>query len=122
MDDDGSKSLNYEEFKCGLNDFGMSFSASDVQEMFSYIDKDGSGTIRFDEFLQAIRVSNKYIDDDYLRLKVLIDSESLACVLTLLAMFSVIPVFSLYYRLESCPQFSIFVKLKHLLFVLFFKI
>lgn len=55
IDDDGSKSLDLEEFRYGLKDFGLQLDAGSVQEMFSYIDKDGSGKISFDEFLKAIR-------------------------------------------------------------------
>jgi Ca2+-binding EF-hand superfamily protein len=40
-------------------DFGLQLDAGSVQEMFSYIDKDGSGKISFDEFLKAIRVCMK---------------------------------------------------------------
>jgi hypothetical protein len=43
---------------CG-KDFGLQLDAGSVQEMFSYIDKDGSGKISFDEFLKAIRVCMK---------------------------------------------------------------
>ena len=45
IDDDGSKSLDLEEFRYGLKDFGLHLDAGSVQEMFSYIDKDGSGKI-----------------------------------------------------------------------------
>jgi Ca2+-binding EF-hand superfamily protein len=59
IDDDGSKSLDLEEYRYGLKDFGLQLDAGSVQEMFSYIDKDGSGKISFDEFLKAIRVCMK---------------------------------------------------------------
>lgn len=55
IDDDGSKSLDFEEFKYGLQDFGIRMDVASLKEMFNYIDKDGSGKISFDEFLKAIR-------------------------------------------------------------------
>lgn len=55
MDDDGSRSLNFEEFKKGLHDYGVSDSEQDAQEVFARFDKDGSGTLSFDEFLESVR-------------------------------------------------------------------
>ena len=57
MDDDGSRSIDFKEFKKGLRDYGVDVEPSEVQEMFSAFDKDGSGTIDFDEFLVNLRVS-----------------------------------------------------------------
>jgi Ca2+-binding EF-hand superfamily protein len=53
MDDDGSKSLDVEEFKKGVHEYGM--TDAEARDMFSKFDTDGSGTISFDEFLQALR-------------------------------------------------------------------
>ena len=90
IDDDGSKSLDYEEFKKGLQDFGLTFADDvslccglsilvtmsplpcylyqndvyctfafqEIKALFSRFDKDGNGTLSFDEFLEALRVSN----------------------------------------------------------------
>ncbi|KAK4475959.1 hypothetical protein MN116_001197 [Schistosoma mekongi] len=55
MDDDGSKSLSKEEFKKGCHDFGCNLTPEEVDELFKRLDKDGSGTIVFDEFLRALR-------------------------------------------------------------------
>ena len=57
FDDNGSRSLDREELKNGLADYGLSMSAADVDELFRYFDKDNSGSINFDEFLLALRVS-----------------------------------------------------------------
>lgn len=85
IDDDGSKSLDFSEFKKGLKDVGLSVSDAvsaeclveggdgtvtvqcmhatfthslqDARAMFQQFDKDGNGTISFDEFLMALRVS-----------------------------------------------------------------
>ena len=57
MDDDRSNSLNMDEFKKGIHDYGVDMPKEEVQSMFNTIDKDGSGLIDFDEFLIALRVS-----------------------------------------------------------------
>lgn len=54
-DDDGSKSLSYEEFAKGLHDYGVSVTAAETKELFEVFDKDGSGSLSFDEFLQSVR-------------------------------------------------------------------
>ncbi|XP_058608520.1 calcyphosine-like a isoform X1 [Onychostoma macrolepis] len=55
MDDDGSKSLNFQEFEKGLENYGVSVEKDKAQQMFAMMDKDGSGTINFDEFLEKLR-------------------------------------------------------------------
>ncbi|XP_052105628.1 calcyphosin-like protein isoform X4 [Mytilus californianus] len=55
MDVDHSNWLSLKEFGDGLKDFGLSFPESSVEELFSYIDKDGQHGILFDEFLEALR-------------------------------------------------------------------
>ena len=56
FDDDRSRSLNLEELQEGVRDYGVDMSDEEVQQLFSTIDKDGSGSISFDEFLQQLRV------------------------------------------------------------------
>ncbi|CAG2249111.1 Calcyphosin,Calcyphosin-like protein [Mytilus edulis] len=55
MDVDHNDFLSLTEFTDGLKKFGLNFPEKTVQELFTYIDKDCSGRILFDEFLQAIR-------------------------------------------------------------------
>ncbi|XP_065905567.1 calcyphosin-like protein [Dysidea avara] len=55
MDDDGSKKLDYDEFKKGIHDYGLVMEDPEIKEMFKRFDKDGSGNIDFDEFLTALR-------------------------------------------------------------------
>jgi len=55
MDDDGSRSLGYEEFKNGIAESGLNVSDESSKELFDEFDKDGSGTVSVDEFLRAIR-------------------------------------------------------------------
>ncbi|ESN96702.1 hypothetical protein HELRODRAFT_156044 [Helobdella robusta] len=55
FDDNGNKKLDKEELASGLQEFGMSMSKSEVDQLFNYLDKDNSGSINFDEFLIALR-------------------------------------------------------------------
>jgi Ca2+-binding EF-hand superfamily protein len=55
IDDNGSRSLDRQELNKGLQDFGLRMSRSEVDELFAALDKDHSGSISFDEFLQALR-------------------------------------------------------------------
>eukprot|EP00040_Diaphanoeca_grandis_P042203 m.264395 g.264395 ORF g.264395 m.264395 type:complete len:211 (-) comp55932_c0_seq1:81-713(-) len=56
MDDDGSKSLNFSEFKKGLNDYGIRLDQTEqYQEVFDLFDVNHDGTIGFDEFLEKLR-------------------------------------------------------------------
>ncbi len=57
MDDDGNKQLSKEEFVKGCKDYGASLSQEEMEALFNEIDHDGSGSIIFDEFLEALRVS-----------------------------------------------------------------
>lgn len=57
MDDDSNRSLDLKEFLKGLNDYGISINKEEATAVFQHFDRDGSGTIDFDEFLIALRVS-----------------------------------------------------------------
>ena len=56
FDDDGNKQLNWEEFKKGMHDYGVQLSPDDANALFAQFDRDGSGSISFDELLRALRV------------------------------------------------------------------
>ena len=54
--------MDRDELAKGLEDFGAQMSKSSVDELFQFLDKDGSGTVSFDEFLKALRVAiSKYM-------------------------------------------------------------
>nr|ADF28508.1 EF-hand protein-like protein [Pelinobius muticus] len=55
MDDNRDKKLNLEEMKLGLQEYGADIEPSEVDSLFKELDRDGSGTVNFDEFLRAVR-------------------------------------------------------------------
>jgi len=57
IDDDGNRSLSLPEFKKGCRDYGLDLENDVIQQMFKHFDADRSGSIDFDEFLRALRVS-----------------------------------------------------------------
>ncbi|KAL5960893.1 Calcyphosin-like protein [Taenia solium] len=54
-DDDANKLLSKEEFQKACKDFGVGLTKEEVDGLFAEIDRDGSGSINFDEFLEALR-------------------------------------------------------------------
>ncbi|KAK3742358.1 hypothetical protein QZH41_020501 [Actinostola sp. cb2023] len=56
FDDDHSNSLNKDEFITGLQDYGIDLSKDEMARLFDEFDTDGSGTLKFDEFLIHLRV------------------------------------------------------------------
>ena len=60
MDDDGSGTLNMEEFRKAMKECRLNLTERQLKHLFSYFDKDDSGDIAYDEFLVGIRgVLNK---------------------------------------------------------------
>ena len=56
---DGSRSLNLYEFTKGLNDYGVFLDDKPAyQDCYDRFDSNGDGSIDFDEFLKALRVSS----------------------------------------------------------------
>ena len=69
MDDDGSRTLNLEEFSKGVRETGLEINDDDVKVLFDKFDVDGSGTVNIDEFLISVRVSQDRLSSlqlDYL--------------------------------------------------------
>lgn len=56
MDDNENRTLDIDEFRKGLHDFGVTMDEEEVQAAFKTLDKNNSGSIDFDEFLIALRV------------------------------------------------------------------
>lgn len=54
-DDDHSRSLNFDEFKTGLDDYGAGVTEEEAKELFNYFDRDKQGSVDFDEFMIAFR-------------------------------------------------------------------
>ena len=59
MDDDNSRSLDLKEFLKGLNDYGILIEKQEATALFQKFDRDGNGTIDFDEFLITLRVNRR---------------------------------------------------------------
>lgn len=55
MDNNGDKTLSKEEFKYGLQDYGLELNIREIDEIFRYFDRDHSGTISIDEFLIGLK-------------------------------------------------------------------
>ncbi|XP_029200126.2 calcyphosin-like protein [Acropora millepora] len=54
--DDHNKTLNFDEFKTGLEDYGCKLTDEEVKSLYDYFNKDGSADgIDFDEFMVAFR-------------------------------------------------------------------
>lgn len=57
MDDNKNKKLDYDEFRKGISEYGLNYSNDEMRELFNHFDKDKSGHIDFEEFLEKLRVS-----------------------------------------------------------------
>jgi len=55
FDDNGDRRLGIQEFINGCRDYGVSFSATEAQQVFKLIDRDQDGSVNFDELLIALR-------------------------------------------------------------------
>ncbi|EFX68766.1 hypothetical protein DAPPUDRAFT_228861 [Daphnia pulex] len=54
MDEDGNRSLSFEEFSKGIDESGVK-TEDGCRALFDAFDKDGSGSVCINEFLKAIR-------------------------------------------------------------------
>ncbi|CAF3899189.1 unnamed protein product [Rotaria sp. Silwood2] len=55
MDDDKSKKLTFDEFKKGVEEYGLNFSKAEIEDLFRIMDIDQSGHIDYEEFLRRLR-------------------------------------------------------------------
>lgn len=53
-DDDGSHSINYNEFSKLIKDYRIALNDSEIKKLFGIFDIDGSGEIDYDEFVKGI--------------------------------------------------------------------
>lgn len=60
MDDNKNKKLDLDEFSKGINEYGLNYSKEEMRELFNAFDKDKSGQIDFDEFLEKLRVCSYF--------------------------------------------------------------
>jgi calcyphosin len=56
MDDDRNRKLSLDEFRKGVDEYGLNFSRTDVEDLFRLIDADRDGSIDYEEFLRKLRV------------------------------------------------------------------
>ena len=59
MDDNNDNALTYGEFQKAMIECGLKLESIDLHALFAYFDKDSSGDIDFEEFLQGVKVSFK---------------------------------------------------------------
>ena len=57
MDDNNSKTLDFNEFQKALNDYRVNIPPDEYQRVFGLFDRDRNGEVNYDEFLRAIVVS-----------------------------------------------------------------
>jgi Ca2+-binding EF-hand superfamily protein len=57
MDNNGNKTLDVDDFRWGLKDYGISISKEEAQQVLDHFDRDRNGVVDYNEFLRAIRVS-----------------------------------------------------------------
>ena len=57
MDDNGNRQLDLEDFRWGFIDYGFNLTVEEAQQLLTHFDRDGNGTVSYDEFLRALKVS-----------------------------------------------------------------
>ena len=57
MDDDGNRKLNIDEFRKGVEEYGLHMSKTEIEQLFRMMDMDQNGSIDYEEFLRKLRVS-----------------------------------------------------------------
>ena len=57
MDDDGNQTLSKAEFFKGMSEEGLGLTSAECNALFTYLDRDKSGGVEYEEFLSGIRVS-----------------------------------------------------------------
>merc|ERR1712139_403912 len=77
FDTDGSGTIDARELKVAMRALGFQVKKSEVRKMISDIDKDDSGTIDFEEFLQMMtaKMSEKDSNEDIIKVFNLFDQD-----------------------------------------------
>lgn len=60
MDDDKNRKLDFDEFRKGVSEYGLGYSKEEIYEIFLLFDKDGTGFIDFEEFLEKLKVLKNF--------------------------------------------------------------
>lgn len=55
IDENGSRSLDLEEFKKAMREFGIDMTESEIEDVFEYFDRDHDELVNYDEFLLGVR-------------------------------------------------------------------
>jgi len=55
MDENNSKTLDPEDFKWGLYNYGICLEDSEIRTLIEYFDRNKDGIVNFDEFLVGLR-------------------------------------------------------------------
>jgi len=56
MDPDRNKSIEFDDFRWGLKNYGLNFNSDEIRTLFGFFDKNQNGSIDFKEFIETIRV------------------------------------------------------------------
>ena len=66
MDDDGNRKLSVDEFKKGVEEYGLNLSKTEIEDLFRAMDADRNGSIDYEEFLRRLRVCLRSIIHDFI--------------------------------------------------------
>ena len=56
MDQDGNRTLEFNDFRWGLKNYGLSYNNEECKVLFNHFDANKNGSIDFNEFMTMIRV------------------------------------------------------------------
>ena len=57
LDDNRNRQIDANELMWGLKDFDIHLNEEQIKSLINAFDRDNSGTVNFDEFFRALRVS-----------------------------------------------------------------
>ena len=68
MDDTGDRQLDVDDFRWGFIDYGFNLTQEEAQQLLDHFDRDKNGTVNFDEFLRALKVSRAIYPSNFFSL------------------------------------------------------